>query len=170
MKMRLTAIKASLFAVAMTNAAYAQNVALQAIAGNSTSLKQCDIIPYLYCCDVSTKCCCSLPPTAPGQCSEASWVYCCTIGKKCICPGCKSDEQNADSNGTSLITANGESQSASGINASTIEEYAVAFMCVAIAAMVFAVCWSCIRQRPFQWSQPDVIDSNVLSYKRYYNN
>ena len=95
-----------------------------------------------------------------------------------MCPGCKSDER-ADSNGTTLIAANGEngtvpangeSQSASGINASTIEEYAVAFMCVAIAAMVFAVCWSCIRQRPFQWSQPDVIDSNVLSYKRYYNN
>merc|ERR1711865_973657 len=61
----------------------------------TTEVGNCDKIPYAFCCEVGTKCDCSLDSDADGQCTAekelpfgfklTSYKFCCETGTTCDC-------------------------------------------------------------------------------------
>jgi len=49
------------------------------------AVRQCDAVPYEYCCNLGTPCNCNEGSPAPDQCTLAAYEYCCDVGNPCMC-------------------------------------------------------------------------------------
>ena len=139
---------------------YAMTNGLHSINGTNVTkndtLGNCAWPAKEYCCHIGTKCQCTKPPTSPGQCSETAWGYCCAMGTPCMCAA-SNLYTASDIALTSVVT----------FNTATALQVALSFMCIVLLLVGIASCISCIQiHTKHTWEQPDVIDSNVITYKR----
>eukprot|EP00942_MAST-04A_sp_MAST-4A-sp1_P004105 g4105.t1 len=106
-----------------------------------------------YCCQ-QNKCHCRKGPKSPGQCSEVAYDYCCTMCQQCMCTFNATSDNALLAN---VIT----------FNTATALQVALSFMCIVLLLVGIASCISCIQiHTKHKWEPPNVIDSNVITYKR----